>query len=152
MKKRIVKIFSTVFSLSLPFSLISSSCVLIPNKTIKLNNSQIEGIKKDIEFKLTALGKQEYKNKNKYGELWKLLKDKNNEYVKANRLYELQFDKELSKYITLKFPNVNSLYSGHFLKITFNFNSKTQKINLHWHLGCSSYPNEGEGDIQLDDL
>ncbi len=152
MKKRIVKIFSTMFGLSLPFSLISSSCVLIPNKTIKLNNSQIEGIKKDIDFKLTALGKQEYKNQNKYDELWELLKNKNNEYVKANRLYELQFDKELSKYITLKFPNVNSLFSGHFLTITFKRDEKTKKIILHWHLGCSSYPNEGEGDIQLDDL
>ena len=114
---------------SLPFSLISSSCIVIPNKTIKLNNSQIEGIKKDIEFKLTSLGKIKYKNN--YNDLFSILKKINNEYVRANRFYEIQFDKELSKYITLKFPNVNSLYSGHFLKITFNFNSKTQKINLH---------------------
>ncbi len=148
--KKINKILISMIGFSLPFSLISSSCIVIPNKTIKLNNSQIEGIKKDIEFKLTALGKIKYKNN--YDELFSLLKRINNEYVKANRFYEIQFDKELSKYITLKFPNVNSLYSGHFLKITFNFNSKTQKINLHWHLGCSSYPNEGEGDIQLDDL
>ena len=148
--KKIDKILISMIGFSLPFSLISSSCIVIPNKTIKLNNSQIEGIKKEIEFKLTSLGKQEYKNN--YNELFELLKKKNNEYVRANRFYEIQFDKELSKYITLKFPNVNSLYSGHFLKITFNFNSKTQKINLHWHLGCSSYPNEGEGDIQLDDL
>lgn len=148
--KKINKILISMIGFSLPFSLISSSCIVIPNKTIKLNNSQIEGIKKDIEFKLTSLGKIKYKNN--YKELFSLLKRINNEYVKANRFYEIQFDKELSKYITLKFPNVNSLYSGHFLKITFNFNSKTQKINLHWHLGCSSYPNEGEGDIQLDDL
>lgn len=148
--KKIDKILISMIGFNLPFSLISSSCIVIPNKTIKLNNSQIEGIKKEIEFKLTSLGKQEYKNN--YNELFELLKKKNNEYVRANRFYEIQFDKELSKYITLKFPNVNSLYSGHFLKITFNFNSKTQKINLHWHLGCSSYPNEGEGDIQLDDL
>ncbi len=148
--KKINKILISMIGFSLPFSLISSSCIVIPNKTIKLNNSQIEGIKKDIEFKLTSLGKIEYKNN--YDKLFSLLKRINNEYVKANRFYEIQFDKELSKYITLKFPNVNSLYSGHFLKITFNFNSKTQKINLHWHLGCSSYPNEGEGDIQLDDL
>ena len=148
--KKINKILISMIGFSLPFSLISSSCIVIPNKTIKLNNSQIEGIKKDIEFKLTSLGKIEYKNN--YDKLLSLLKRINNEYVKANRFYEIQFDKELSKYITLKFPNVNSLYSGHFLKITFNFNSKTQKINLHWHLGCSSYPNEGEGDIQLDDL
>ncbi len=148
--KKINKILISMIGFSLPFSLISSSCIVIPNKTIKLNNSQIEGIKKDIEFKLTALGKIKYKNN--YDELFSLLKRINNEYVKANRFYEIQFDKELSKYITLKFPNVNSLYSGHFLKITFNFNPKTQKINLHWHLGCSSYPNEGEGDIQLDDL
>ena len=148
--KKINKILISMIGFSLPFSLISSSCIVIPNKTIKLNNSQIEGIKKDIEFKLTALGKIKYKNN--YDELVSLLKRINNEYIKANRFYEIQFDKELSKYITLKFPNVNSLYSGHFLKITFNFNSKTQKINLHWHLGCSSYPNEGEGDIQLDDL
>ena len=148
--KKINKILISMIGFSLPFSLISSSCIVIPNKTIKLNNSQIEGIKKDIEFKLTSLGKIKYKNN--YNELFSLLKRINNEYVKANRLYEIQFDKELSKYITLKFPNVNSLYSGHFLKITFNFNSKTQKINLHWHLGCSSYPNEGEGNIQLDDL
>lgn len=148
--KKINKILISMIGFSLPFSLISSSCIVIPNKTIKLNNSQIEGIKKDIEFKLTSLGKIEYKNN--YDTLFSLLKRINNEYVKANRFYEIQFDKELSKYITLKFPNVNSLYSGHFLKITFNFNSKTQKINLHWHLGCSSYPNEGEGDIQLDDL
>lgn len=148
--KKINKILISMIGFSLPFSLISSSCIVIPNKTIKLNNSQIEGIKKDIEFKLTSLGKIKYKNN--YKELFSLLKIINNEYVKANRFYEIQFDKELSKYITLKFPNVNSLYSGHFLKITFNFNSKTQKINLHWHLGCSSYPNEGEGNIQLDDL
>lgn len=148
--KKINKILISMIGFSLPFSLISSSCIVIPNKTIKLNNSQIEGIKKDIEFKLTSLGKIKYKNN--YDELFSLLKRINNEYVKANRFYEIQFDKELSKYITLKFPNVNSLYSGHFLKITFNFNSKTQKINLHWHLGCSSYPNEGKGDIQLDDL
>lgn len=148
--KKINKILISMIGFSLPFSLISSSCIVIPNKTIKLNNSQIEGIKKDIEFKLTSLGKIEYKNN--YDKLFRLLKRINNEYVKANRFYEIQFDKELSKYITLKFPNVNSLYSGHFLKITFNFNPKTQKINLHWHLGCSSYPNEGEGDIQLDDL
>ena len=148
--KKINKILISMIGFSLPFSLISSSCIVIPNKTIKLNNSQIEGIKKDIEFKLTSLGKIKYKNN--YDELFSLLKRINNEYVKANRFYEIQFDKELSKYITLKFPNVNSLYSGHFLKITFNFNSKTQKINLHWHLGCSSYPNEGEGYIQLDDL
>lgn len=148
--KKINKILISMIGFSFPFSLISSSCIVIPNKTIKLNNSQIEGIKKDIEFKLTALGKIKYKNN--YDELFSLLKRINNEYVKANRFYEIQFDKELSKYITLKFPNVNSLYSGHFLKITFNFNPKTQKINLHWHLGCSSYPNEGEGDIQLDDL
>ena len=148
--KKINKILISMIGFSLPFSLISSSCITIPNKTIKLNNSQIEGIKKDIEFKLTSLGKIKYKNN--YDELFSLLKRINNEYVKANRFYEIQFDKELSKYITLKFPNVNPLYSGHFLKITFNFNSKTQKINLHWHLGCSSYPNEGEGDIQLDDL
>lgn len=148
--KKINKILISMIGFSLPFSLISSSCIVIPNKTIKLNNSQIEGIKKDIEFKLTSLGKIKYKNN--YKELFSLLKRINNEYVKSNRFYEIQFDKQLSKYITLKFPNVNSLYSGHFLKITFNFNSKTQKINLHWHLGCSSYPNEGEGDIQLDDL
>ena len=148
--KKINKILISMIGSSLPFSLISSSCIVIPNKTIKLNNSQIEGIKKDIEFKLTSLGKIKYKNN--YNELFSLLKKINNEYVRANRFYEIQFDKELSKYITLKFPNVNSLYSGHFLKITFNFNSKTQKINLHWHLGCSSYPNEGEGNIQLDDL
>ena len=148
--KKINKILISMIGFSLPFSLISSSCIVIPNKTIKLNNSQIEGIKKDIEFKLTSLGKIKYKNN--YDKLFSLLKSINNEYVRANRFYEIQFDKELSKYITLKFPNVNSLYSGHFLKITFNFNSKTQKINLHWHLGCSSYPNEGEGDIQLDDL
>lgn len=148
--KKINKILISMIGFSLPFSLISSSCIVIPNKTIKLNNSQIEGIKKDIEFKLTSLGKIKYKNN--YDELFSLLKRINNEYVKANRFYEIQFNKELSKYINLKFPNVNSLYSGHFLKITFNFNSKTQKINLHWHLGCSSYPNEGEGDIQLDDL
>ena len=148
--KKINKILISMIGFSLPFSLISSSCIVIPNKTIKLNNSQIEGIKKDIEFKLTSLGKIKYKNN--YNELFSLLKKINNEYVSANRFYEIQFDKELSKYITLKFPNVNSLYSGHFLKITFNFNSKTQKINLHWHLGCSSYPNEGEGNIQLDDL
>lgn len=144
------KILISMMGISLPFSLISASCIIIPNKTIKLNNSQIEGIKKDIEFKLTALGKQKYNNN--YYELFELLKKINNEYVKANRFYEIQFDKELSKYITLKFPNVNSLYSGHFLKIKFEFNLKTQKINLHWHLGCTSYPNEGEGDIQLDDL
>lgn len=148
--KKINKILISMIGFSLPFSLISSSCIVIPNKTIKLNNSQIEGIKKDIEFKLTSLGKIKYKNN--YNELFSLLKKINNEYVRTNRFYEIQFDKELSKYITLKFPNVNSLYSGHFLKITFNFNSKTQKINLHWHLGCSSYPNEGEGNIQLDDL
>ena len=148
--KKINKILISMIGFSLPFSLISSSCIVIPNKTIKLNNSQIEGIKKDIEFKLTSLAKIKYKNN--YDELFSLLKRINNEYVRANRFYEIQFDKELLKYITLKFPNVNSLYSGHFLKITFNFNSKTQKINLHWHLGCSSYPNEGEGDIQLDDL
>lgn len=148
--KKINKILISMIGFSLPFSLISSSCIVIPNKTIKLNNSQIEGIKKDIEFKLTSLGKIKYKNN--YKELFSLLKRINNEYVKANRFYEIQFDKELSKYITLKFPNVNSLYSGHFLKITFKFNGKTKKINLHWHLGCSSYPNEGEGDIQLDDL
>ena len=149
MKKKISKILISMLGV-FPLSLISSSCIVIPNKTIKLNNSQIEGIKKDIEFKLTSLGKIKYKNN--YDKLFSLLKRINNEYVKANRFYEIQFDKELSKYITLKFPNVNSLYSGHFLKITFNFNPKTQKINLHWHLGCSSYPNEGEGDIQLDDL
>lgn len=149
MKKKISKILISMLGV-FPLSLISSSCITTPNKTLKLNNSQIEGIKKEIEFKLTSLGKQKYKNN--YNELFELLKKKNNEYVRANRFYEIQFDKELLKYITLKFPNVNSLYSGHFLKITFNFNSKTQKINLHWHLGCSSYPNEGEGDIQLDDL
>ena len=150
MKKRISKILISMLGVSFPFSLISSSCITIPNKTLKLDNSQIERIKKEIEFKLTALGKQKYKDN--YYELFKLLENKEKEYKDADRFYLMQFDKKLSKYITLKFPNVNSLYYGHELTIKFNFNSKTQKINLHWHLGCSSYPNEGEGDIQLDDL
>lgn len=149
-KKRKILSGLSIISPVVVSALSSISCVIVPNKTIKLNNSQIETIKKSINFKLTDEGKKKYKDK--FDELYDLLKKKNNEYVQNEKFYQLQYDKELKKYISLSFPDVNSLFSGHFLKIKFSYNQSTKTINLLWKVGCSSYPNEGNGIIPLDTL
>lgn len=147
--KKILLSLPIIAITSLP--LISVKCENRFQKVAQLNSSQVEEIKNQIQFEITSEGKKKYiiDTNYDYTNLNKFIAEKNNEYVHSGKFRFLPNDKDFKKIITLSFPDVNSLFYGHNLTITFSKDQTGIPILL-WEVGCEAYGKEGGGQIKLE--
>ncbi|AWX42593.1 Uncharacterised protein [Metamycoplasma cloacale] len=111
----------------------------------KLTSTQIEQIKNSFVFELTEEGRQQ-----NYRDVVELLKNKVNYYLSHQQFNAVQSDVELSKWVKLKWININDIQIGHNLKILFQVDSNTQLLKLKWEVSCEAFGTEGSGEETLE--